>query len=260
MSYFPSTRITSLFWWRYKATSQSSSSSPFSTLIFKARNLAARCRLPIKRRSQSKSYSGFQMPTSYMTTPTAAQGTVTYASFGIDGEACGGNSSLENIDPNTGSVDIDTPQDPDCMVPLPSQTHERAISELKQPQKEHSLNSTATPLKKLSKKILARPPSLNNPPGSSISTNPSVELVPIAGDAEGENSSSDDYDVSDSDKSTGAGTAAESDSTSEVEEPVLRPLTVPPWHYKARRDNRAATPEPRPPYIVSDGETMRFPF
>lgn len=69
-----------------------------------------------------------------------------------------------------------------------------------------------------------------------------VTLEPVAGDTDPENTSSDES--SDSDVSTGSTnptSIGDEDRVSELGEPVLRPLTVPPWHRRERRPNVCAT-------------------
>ncbi|KAE9391081.1 hypothetical protein BT96DRAFT_1001644 [Gymnopus androsaceus JB14] len=102
-----------------------------------------------------------------------------------------------------------------------------------------------------------------------------MTLASIAGDTDSvdaENMSSDESSSSDSGRSTRGTSSGSTNPTSvpgdressELDVPVLRPLTVPPWHRKMRRTNVCATTvdsdsEYCPPPIVSDGP-MRFPF
>lgn len=69
-----------------------------------------------------------------------------------------------------------------------------------------------------------------------------ITLEPVAGDTDAENTSSGES--SDSDTSTGStnpSSIGDEDHVPELGEPVLRPLTVPPWHRRERRPNVCAT-------------------
>ncbi|KAE9388332.1 hypothetical protein BT96DRAFT_1004299 [Gymnopus androsaceus JB14] len=93
---------------------------------------------------------------------------------------------------------------------------------------------------RLVKKILAHPPSLNGPPGLPIPMK-FMTLASISSDTEFdvENMLSDESSSSDSGRSTGGASSGSTNNptsvpgdreSSELNEPVLRPLTAPPWH------------------------------
>lgn len=109
---------------------------------------------------------------------------------------------------------------------------------------EQYRSNPPAPASQLAKKILARPPSLNGPPGPPIPMK-FVVLPPIATEADAEDTS--DESVSDAAVSTRTASLSSStchtsgDDNSEMDEPTLRPLTVPPWHMKSRRPNVCAT-------------------
>ncbi|KAE9401985.1 hypothetical protein BT96DRAFT_918460 [Gymnopus androsaceus JB14] len=215
---------------------------------------------------------------SYKTTVTSgSQSTVTFASFGLYELEDGDNWSYEiDIDARTALTtrvssreEVQTNASPTQATALPLQR-----SEVPKPHTDPPVTQPPAHASRLVKKILARPPSLSGPPGPPIPMT-FVTLASIDGDTDSvdaENMSSDESSSSDSGRSTEGTSSGSTNPTSvpedressELNEPVLRPLTVPPWNRKMRRANVCATTvdsnsEYCPPPIVSDGP-MRFPF
>ncbi|KAJ4466941.1 hypothetical protein C8J55DRAFT_526795 [Lentinula edodes] len=255
-SYFPSTPITSL---RLCKISQTSASSAIPRLLSRIKNLASRCSLS-KLRPRSRSMATTTVPnrSSYRTTVPSSQAMVTFTSFGIYNLEAGSSEVIGTNDPTNREPTHDArPKEP--------QSRQSTHIQDTQDSKQHCSNPPA-PASQLAKKILARPPSLNGPPGPPIPMK-FVVLAPIATEADAEDASDDsvsDAGVSTSTASLSSSTCRTSgDDNSEMDEPTLRPLTVPPWHMKSRRPNVCATAatslEPHPPYTALDGP-MRFPF
>ncbi|KAJ3969106.1 hypothetical protein EV361DRAFT_922609, partial [Lentinula raphanica] len=102
---------------------------------------------------------------------------------------------------------------------------------------------------RLAQKILARPPSLNGSPTVPSIAPKSINLRPIGqSDSDTEDTSNESvsdagasvhtYAASDSSISVASSITSTEDETGE---PVLKPLTVPPWHLRSRRANVAST-------------------
>ncbi|KAJ3820413.1 hypothetical protein F5878DRAFT_646315 [Lentinula raphanica] len=122
---------------------------------------------------------------------------------------------------------------------------------------------------RLAQKILARPPSLNGSPTVPSIAPKSINLTPI-GQSDSDTEDTSNESVSDagasvhtyaaSDSSISVASSITTSTEDETGEPILKPLTVPPWHLRSRRANVAsANIESHPPYTALDGP-MRFPF
>ncbi|KAJ4479830.1 hypothetical protein C8R41DRAFT_496802 [Lentinula lateritia] len=258
-SYFPSTPITSL---RLCKIPQTSASSAIPRLLSRIKHLASRCSLS-KLRPRSRSMATTTVPnrSSYRTTVPSSQAMVTFTSFGIYNFEAGPSEIIGTNDP--------TNREATHACPNKSQTSQSTVTsphiQDTQDSEQYRSNPPA-PASQLAKKILARPPSLNGPPGPPIPMK-FVVLPPIATEADAEDTS--DESVSDAAVSTRTASLSSStchtsgDDNSEMDEPTLRPLTVPPWHMKSRRPNVCATAatslQPHPLYTALDGP-MRFPF
>ncbi|KAJ3852599.1 hypothetical protein EV368DRAFT_82383 [Lentinula lateritia] len=197
---------------------------------------------------------------SYKTTLPSSEAMVTFTSFGIYNFEAQSSEMISTNAPTRSEATHACPTEPQSRqskftAPIPD------TQDLKPP-----CSNPPAPASQLAKKILARPPSLNGPPGPPIPMK-FVVLAPIATEADAEDTS--DESVSDAGVSTGTASLSSStcrtsgDDNSEMDEPTLRPLTVPPWHMKSRRPNVCATAatslQPHPPYTALDGP-MRFPF
>ncbi|KAJ4468798.1 hypothetical protein J3R30DRAFT_3554232 [Lentinula aciculospora] len=203
---------------------------------------------------------------SYKTTLASnTKATVTFTSFGIYDlqPAEKDNRSLENISSNADNI-VHVSSDANSQA---STSVVNSAQQMRQKSKQHAGPfAPQFPVDQLVKKILARPPSLNGPPGPPISIK-FVELAPIGSDVEVEDTSDDSVSEAavsmSSDTSFGQDDSSSRGDDFEMDESVLRPLTVPPWHLKSRRPNvcaiAATNAEAHSPHSVLDGP-MRFPF
>ncbi|KAJ3732626.1 hypothetical protein DFJ43DRAFT_305433 [Lentinula guzmanii] len=231
------------------------SSVAVSDFLSQIKAFASRCSLAIRKHLRTMTTPG-----SYKTTITSnTKATVTFTSFGIYDLEAAANRSLDMDKENISCAPLSSEVDPHAK---PNTSVDDIQSMLKLSQEEPEKPLALRLEVQLAKKILSRPPSLNGPPEAPIPQKFVGRAPIVSSDVEAEASSNESV----SDVGASISTDASFDSSipssgeDEMDEPVLRPLTVPPWHFKSRRPNVCATNiEPHPPYTALDGP-MRFPF
>ncbi|KIK70171.1 hypothetical protein GYMLUDRAFT_255349 [Collybiopsis luxurians FD-317 M1] len=259
--------------WPFKRESTSTSISFPTSSIPRGAELFFNC---CKRLFSFKHTTQPMLPL-YEACSDSAIGTPTHQTFASFGAHAGDDRTFEEAVPNTGNTSCGSstvePQ-ADTSHPIAASPQPPSVLPTgppKEPTQAHSQDPPERPSKILAKKILARPPSLNGPPRPDIPSELSESAINSEGHShlDTEDAASMTSSVSmQSTESSGSETDSTSPERSEyvsegTETEVLRPLRIPPWHYRSRRPNVRATRganEGRPLYIASADDPMKFPF